>query len=141
MSTMNMVSYIKNLLPNYLVLIKIGNFYETYNDDAKILSYLFNYKLKTIDHIYSISGFPLVAIHKVKSLLEKKEISYILIDKKHNYEEIEKMDYKRKNKYNLYKEEAMKYIDKIARIEKIRNTLLNDITKLSEIERILYEER
>ena len=50
------------------------------------------------------------------------------------------MDYKRKNKYNLYKEEAMKYIDKIARIEKIRNTLLNDITKLSEIERILYEE-
>ena len=137
---MNMISYIKNLLPNYLVLIKIGNFYEAYNDDAKILSYLFNYKLKTIDHIYSISDFPLVAIHKVKSLLEKKEISYILIDKKHNYEEIEKMDYKRKNKYNLYKEEAMKYIDKIARIEKIRNTLLNDITKLSEIERILYEE-
>ena len=76
-----MISYIKNLLSNYLVLIKIGNFYEAYNDDAKILSYLFNYKLKTIDHIYSISGFPLVAIHKVKSLLEKKEISYILIDK------------------------------------------------------------
>ena len=31
-----MISYIENLLPNYLIFIKIENFYETYNDNVKI---------------------------------------------------------------------------------------------------------
>ena len=63
----------------------------------------------------------------------------ILIDKKHNYEEIEKMNYKKRNKYDDYKIKAIQYIDKINRIEKIKNTLLFDDSKLKEIERILYE--
>ena len=42
-----MVRNIKELFPDYIVLIKIGTFYETYNDDSKIISYLFNYKIKT----------------------------------------------------------------------------------------------
>ena len=139
MSTINIISYIKNLLPDYLVLMKIGNFYETYNDDAKIIAYLFNYKLKTIEQFYTTAGFPLTAINKVKTLLEKKEINYVLIDKKHNYEEIEKMNYKKRNKYDDYKIKAIQYIDKINRIEKIKNTLLFDDSKLKEIERILHE--
>ena len=63
----------------------------------------------------------------------------ILIDKKHNYEEIETMNYKKINKYDDYKIKAIQYIDKINRIEKIKNTLLFDDSKLKEIERILYE--
>ena len=42
-------------------------------------------------------GFPLVSINKVISNLESRSINYILIDKAHNYEEIEKVNYKRKN--------------------------------------------
>lgn len=34
MPVINMVKNIKDLFPNYVVLIKIGNFYEVYNNDA-----------------------------------------------------------------------------------------------------------
>ena len=34
---------LKEAFPDYVVLIKIGAFFETYNEDAKIVSYLFGY--------------------------------------------------------------------------------------------------
>ena len=34
---------LKEVFPNYIVLLKIGNFYESYGDDAKLVSYLFGY--------------------------------------------------------------------------------------------------
>lgn len=43
-----MVHNIKELFPNYIVMIKIGTFYEVYNDDANIISYLFKYKIKKL---------------------------------------------------------------------------------------------
>ena len=42
-----MIHNIKELFPDYVVFIKIGNFYECYNDDANIISFLFGYKLKS----------------------------------------------------------------------------------------------
>ena len=48
MAVINMARNIKELFPDYLVFIKIGNFYECYNSDAHIISYLFGYKLKTM---------------------------------------------------------------------------------------------
>ncbi len=54
-------------------------------------------------------GFPLVSINKIISNLEKRCINYILIDKAHNYEEIDKMNYKKKNNYNEIKEKSLKY--------------------------------
>lgn len=83
-------------------------------------------------------GFPLVSINKVISNLESRSINYILIDKAHNYEEIEKVNYKRKNKYYELLAKANDYIFKLERINKIRNYLLKDNSKIDEIEKILY---
>lgn len=138
MAIYNMIHNIKELFPNYVVFIKIGNFYECYNEDANIISFLFGYKLKTMPSDDKNCGFPLVSINKVISNLESRSINYILIDKAHNYEEIEKVNYKRKNKYYELLAKANDYIFKLERINKIRNYLLKDNSKIDEIEKILY---
>ena len=61
---------IKELFPDYVVLIKIGTFYESYGDDANMLS-----------------------------ILDRKCINYLVVDRSHNYEEEFKENYKRKNNY------------------------------------------
>ena len=63
MSVINMVHNIKELFPEYVMLLKIGNFYECYNDDAKIISYLFDYKLKQLDNDDKNCGFPLISLN------------------------------------------------------------------------------
>jgi DNA mismatch repair ATPase MutS len=134
-----MVNNLKELFPDYVVLLKLGTFYETYNDDAKIISYLFRYKIKTLSSDDKVCGFPIVSINKVTYLLEKKNINYIMIDKSHNYEEENKMNYKKKNTYKDILDTSSKYIDKLNRIDKIKNYLLKDDSKLEQVERILYE--
>ena len=71
-----------------LILRKIGGFYQAFDDDALIMSYLFNYKI-----INYRCGFPISSINKVIEKLEELNINYIL-----KQEEIVK-DFKRKNNY------------------------------------------
>lgn len=139
MSKINMVRNIKELFPDYVLLVKIGTFYESYNNDSSIISYLCNYKIKEVGSKDKICGFPTVSLNKVKYLLEQRNINYLIVDKSHNYEELEKMNYKKKNKYNELLTISNEHIDKISRIEKIRNHLLNDSSKLNTIEDLLFE--
>ena len=134
-----MIKNIKELLPEYVVLVKIGTFYEVYNNDSYIISYLFNYKIKTLIDGDKNCGFPTGALNKVLSTLENKSINYIVVDKKHNYEEETKMNFKRKNKYNELLTKSKEYIDRITRINKIRNYLLNNYSKIESVEKIIYE--
>ena len=101
MSMTFMHKSIKELFPNYIVLIKVGNFYEAYQDDSLIVSYLLGYRIRT-NMDTSSCGFPVVALNKVLSILDRKSISYDVIDKFHNYEEIVKHNYKRKYKELLF---------------------------------------
>ena len=39
-----MIHNIKELFPEYVLLVKIGTFYECYNEDSYMMSYLFQYK-------------------------------------------------------------------------------------------------
>ena len=79
MSTIYMIKNIKELLPEYVVLVKIGTFYEVYNNDSYIISYLFNYKIKTLIDGDKNCGFPTGALNKVLSTLENKSINYIVV--------------------------------------------------------------
>lgn len=139
MAVINMVNNLKELFPEYVLLLKIGTFYECYNDDANIISYLFGYKIKTLSSGDKVCGYPLVSYNKVISNLESRNINYISIDKAHNYEEMDKMNYKKKNKYIDISSKANSYIDKLNRIERIKNHLLKDDSKLEEVEKLLYE--
>ena len=139
MSVVNMVNNLKELFPEYVVLLKIGTFYECYNDDANIISYLFQYKIKVLSSGDKNCGFPLVSYNRVISNLESRNINYISIDKNHNYEEMDKMNYKQKNKYKEISSKANDYLDKVNRIDKIKAYLLKNSDKLEEVEKLLYE--
>lgn len=137
MAVVDMANTIKELFSDYVVMIKMGTFYEVYNDDAKILHYLLKYELRNISGSVSC-GFPTCSINKVMYILENKSINYIMLDKSHNYEEEGKVNYKKKNKYMEVLDSANEYIDKVDRIDKIKNYLLKDSSKIEEIEKIIY---
>lgn len=139
MSVVNIIKTIKDVLPDYVVLVKIGTFFESYNDDANIISYLLNYKIRDLVDNNKSCGFPVNSINRVKFILESKNINYVLIDKKHSYEEIEKMNYKKKNKYKDINIIANEYIDKINRIKEISKYLNNNPNMISKVEKLIYE--
>ena len=131
---------IKELFPDYIVLIKIGSFYESYGADANILSFLFSYKIRVVSDNVNC-GFPVNSLNRILSVLERKCINYLVVDRSHNYEEEIKENFKRKNKYNEILKEAKKYIDKINRIEKVKNYLMINDSRLLDVEKLLYEQK
>ena len=66
-------SELKKQKEDFLVLIKSGTFYVTYYDDAKIMSYIFNYQINN-DKI----GFPISNLENVTRNLETQKISYYI---------------------------------------------------------------
>ena len=75
MWVVNMIKTIKEVLPDYVVLVKIGTFFESYNDDANIISYLLNYKIRDLVDNNKSCGFPVNSINRVKFILESKSIN------------------------------------------------------------------
>ena len=133
-----MIGNIKDLFPNYVVLVKVGTFYDAYFYDAKILAYIFKYKIKFVSGV-DVVGFPISSIKRVLYILEQKNINYILVDKKHNYEEEDKQDFKKKNKYDVIKKEAVLFLDNQDRIDKISTYLRENVDKISAVEELIYE--
>lgn len=58
-----------------IVLVKSGNFYVTFADDAQILSNLLNYKV-----IKERLGFPLGSLDKVVRSLTEENFSFIVVE-------------------------------------------------------------
>lgn len=145
MSLENMIKSIKEIHHEYVVLIKIGAFYHAYGKDAYIISYLFGYKRKSFGSNSSTCGFPKSALSYVESKLEEKKINYILIDRAHQYEVEEKMDYKKDNKYLEIYNKAHKNIRIQERALDIYQYIIDNIedenirTRLGEIEEKLYD--
>lgn len=73
MSVINTITTIKEVHREYVLLVKIGNFYYCYGRDAYVVSYLLRYKINVIEkNIYACS-FPQTAYNKVISTLEDKK--------------------------------------------------------------------
>lgn len=146
MSVENMINTIKKIHPNYIVLIKIGVFYHAYGKDSYILSYLFGYKKKSFGKSNFTCGFPKSSLGYVQNTLESKKINYILIDRAHQYEVDEKVDFKNKNKYTEIFELAHKNILLQERALNIYNYLIENIesvnlkSKILKIEEIIQDE-
>lgn len=65
MKVVNIVKAIKQIHPEYIVLIKIGKFYYSYSKDAYIVSYIFNYKLKIVEENIRVCAFPVFILNKI----------------------------------------------------------------------------
>lgn len=143
MGIINIVKNVKDVHKDYIVLVKVGNFYNCYGRDAYIISYLLDYKITLVDNnIYNCS-FPKSAYNKVISLLENNKVNYIVLDKRNNYDVEERDNYKNLNKYDEIYKLAKNKIAKKMRIEKINKYLLscdNEET-IFEVEKLLNERR
>lgn len=94
-----MAKKIKEVHPNYLILYKSGAFYKSLGKDAYLLSSIFDYNIKFIEENIATCGFPLNSIIKVRSKLEEKNINYMLIDQRNNYDIDISEDFRNLNKY------------------------------------------
>ena len=65
----------------YVILLKSGNFYISFDEDSIILNKLFNYKIINLKNNIKID-FPLNSIDLVLRKLEKLRINYVIIDNK-----------------------------------------------------------
>ena len=74
MGLINMVETIKKIHVKEIVIVKIGKFYSVYGKDAYILSYIFKYKLRSLEKNIQTVGFPESSINKVISILEQNKI-------------------------------------------------------------------
>lgn len=104
----------KQLYKEYVVIIKSGNFYYCFDDDAYILKYFFNYQIRD-----NKIGFPLNAKAKVKSVLNRNNINLVEIIDDYAYI----LESKNNNAYNDKLKEARSNI----LIANMLNTLMSSI--------------
>ena len=126
MGVINIVKNAKEIHPEFVLIIRIGKFYYTYEKDSYIISYLCNYKLGKFQEI-SRCGFSLESLNRVIAKLEQNKINYMILDRKHNYDVETKEDNKNLNNYNKIFQKAKKVINLKIRIENINVYLLNNI--------------
>ena len=135
---------IRNVHKDTVIIVKIGNFYNVFGQDAYILSYLFGYKLNRIYNDIITIGFPKESINKVMAKLEQKKINYLVVNKSNNYEVDEKCINNNLNTYKKVLIDAKSYINAKLRVENINKYLLKNLDNkqlIEEIEKIINERR
>lgn len=133
------IKTMKQINPEVILIVKIGEFYYLYGKDSYIFSYYFKYKIKKAENNIPVCGFPLTALNKVLTKIEEENLNYIIVDKCLNYEVLE--EYKeKKNNYNIVFSKANNYIKKKNKIDEIYNKLLNQIENKNINEKILKVE-
>lgn len=113
---------------NYVSLYKSGKFYNVFGDDGLIVHYLVGYKF--VEYKQSV-GFPESAFGKVKSILDKENMSYKVYDKDMLLESKKGID----KKYKVVLKEALKNYELEQRLTRIRNKINNFST--DELEKII----
>lgn len=113
---------------NYVSLYKSGKFYNVFGDDRLIVHYLVGYKF--VEYKQSV-GFPESAFGKVKSILDKENMSYKVYDKDMLLESKKGID----KKYKITLKEALKNYELEQRLTRIRNKI-NDFST-DELEKII----
>lgn len=118
---------------DYIILIKSGSFYISFDCDAIILNKIFGYKIVSLKNNIKV-GFPISLINKNTSILESKKINYVIVEDK-------RVSSSLKFKFNNYKKYRENYLDFInidMRISTI-NKRLKDISNSDNITNILDE--
>ena len=114
MKTVDKYIKFKSSYKDYVVLIKSGNFYYSFEEDAYILKYFFGYQIRE-----NKVGFPLNAKAKVKSVLNRHNVNLIEVIEEHAYI----LESKNSNSYQLKLKEAKSNF----LISNMLNNLMSDI--------------
>lgn len=146
MGIINIIRNVKQIHPEDVVLVSVGNFYYSYGKDAYILSYIFKYKLMKIKDFDIFScAFPKQSFPKITAQLENNKINYIIVDRRNNYEVQEKSENKNLNTYKKWLEKSQKYFSVKIRIDNIYDYIIKHIEdddvkeKIKKMEQIINE--
>lgn len=107
---------LKKQYQNCIVMLKVGSFYNVYDEDAILMFYLFSYKI-----LENRVGFPISALSKVIRFLRKNEINYYVYDEKLEEFEI--------NHYDLFVEKSKEYYQLRSEIDEIYHYLITNIER------------
>lgn len=127
----------KSTYKDYVVLLKSGNFYISFNKDAIIMNNIFNYQIKQVKDYIKI-GFPIISINKIVNELTLRKVNYVIID----IDIINKKKFSN-NSYKKYLLEKENYEILLVRIKKINTILKNSLNNqnikqvLDDIENVL----
>lgn len=125
----------KVLYKEYIIIMKYGNFYETIDNDALIMSCIFNYKINKLSNTFKV-GFPINTLDNVINKLNDLNINYIVLDGI-------KKEFKNNNYNNyIFDKDIINY--NLTVINEINNYLINNIlnnisNKLERISEIIHE--
>ena len=124
--------YVKEVIDKNIdkvVMVKYGNFYRCFYDDALIMSYLFNYKITNRNTV----GFPINTLNNVLDKLKDNKISCVVVYEINNVISYVIID----NKYMEVLDKAIKYDnvkEAVKVISELSYEILNrDIRKLHKI--------
>lgn len=118
---------LKSKYKNYIIIMKVGSFYNAISRDAYVLSSVFNYKINQFSNTVKV-GFPLTSLNKVLNTLDKMAINYIVYEN----DIVIKQKFKRNNYQDFFKNN----LTVKERINAI-NLKLNEIAQTPEILKIL----
>lgn len=123
---------VKKKFGRSIILIKCGIFYETLNDDAYIMRYLFNYKIKKSPNFIMV-GFPEKIVESIKDRLKGENISYVILDD--NQQFTSDMSSSTESKYEILLDRSCKSYTVVKEIERIIKALdvLKDTKSIDEI--------
>ena len=106
---------------DYVILIKCGSFYESFEKDALIINTLLKYKIKKFSKTFK-SGFPTLKLNVILKILEENHLNYVVLD------EIEmiKKEFD-DNKYQNFNFDIDRIMLNYIKIDKIMNYLNDNI--------------
>lgn len=107
---------LKKLHNDTLVMIRVGNFYHIYDEDAIIMFYLFKYKIND-----NKVGFPIRSLEKVINKLIKNNINYYVDENNFKYFD--------NNGYLELLDKSKLYYELNLEIEDIYNYLISNIER------------
>ena len=102
-----------------VIIRRTGGFYNVFDDDAIIISYLTGYKI-----VGGRCGFPINSLDKVTNALDNNSVNYVV---KENMIDVDKKNFKRNNKYNKVLDKGKKKINIDYRINGIMEKI-NDLS-------------
>lgn len=127
----------KSRYEEYIILYKVGNFYNVLGKDTIIIHELLNYQIKDHNGIDKI-GFPIMSLEKVLRILSKNKLNYIVLEKEDG---IVKIVTKKRNKVNSYNEYGKSANALYSKKEKINHIieLLNEKIEDPNFDRLLQK--
>ncbi|MDD3187421.1 MAG: hypothetical protein PHD02_02990 [Bacilli bacterium] len=137
MKSIDIYFEIKKKYADYIIMYKMGNFYNVFGDDSHIIGALLGYKINSNNNVLKV-GFPLISQEKVLKVLNKEKINYIILEKEDGIINIKIKKRYITNSYNYFSRDTQSFCEIKNRIEKI-NSKLNSKINEKNIDNILKQ--